>query len=65
MAAVGEILTGENVIFAPYPGPFVPMTLKADKASRVVMVQPDAYIAGHILDRYEEIHGAAAVVKHD
>lgn len=60
-----KYLTGENVIFAPYPGPFVPMTIKADNASRVVMVQPDKYIAGHILDHYEEINGADTVVKND
>ena len=63
---VADVLTGwaqwvkyldeESCIFAPYPGPFVPLTLKAQDR-RLVMVQPDVYIAGHILDRYAEIHG--------
>lgn len=49
-----------NVIFAPYPGPFIPLTLKAEE-SRLVMVQPDTYIAGHILDQYENVKGAGRV----
>lgn len=60
-----KYLTGNEVIFAPYPGPFVPLTLRAERVKRIVMVQPDRYIAGHILDHYEEVHGAAQVVKHD
>lgn len=64
-----DVLTGwqewigflkDGVIFAPYPGPFVPLTLKAEQTI-VVMVQPDTYIAGHILDRYAEINGEQSV----
>lgn len=54
-------LKGES-IFAPYPGPFVPLTTKAETA-RMVMVQPDPYIAGHILDRYTDIKGGSSVRK--
>lgn len=57
-------LDGEDCIFAPYPGAFVPLTLKAEE-KRLVMVQPDKYIAGHILDRYSEIYGEGEVQKHD
>jgi len=54
-----DYLNGD-VIFAPYPGPFIPLTLKAEE-SRLVMVQPDTYIAGHILDQYENVKGAGRV----
>lgn len=50
----------DGVMFAPYAGPFVSLSLKASKFN-MVMVQPDPYIAGHILDRYEEIEGEEAI----
>lgn len=53
-------LDGDNTLFVPYPGPFVPLTIKAEQ-HRLVMVQPDPYVAGHILDRYENIHGKGSV----
>lgn len=49
-------LDEDNMIFAPYPGVFIPLTLKADEHT-LLMVQPDPYIAGHILDRFEEVNG--------
>lgn len=49
-------------ILAPYPGPFVPLSNRA-LDYRIVMVQPDPYIAGHILDRYVEQHGEQAIKK--
>lgn len=55
-------LTGEQTIFIPYAGPYAPLTIKAEQ-HRMVLVQPDPYIAGHILDRYEEIHGADSITK--
>lgn len=55
-----EYLTGENTIFAPYPGPFVPLSIKAD-TFKMVMVQPNVYIAGHILDRYEDVAGEGLI----
>lgn len=51
-----------DALFCPYPGPFVPFGTKAD-SHRLVMVQPDPYIAGHLLDRYTEIHGRDAIAK--
>lgn len=50
-------LEGKTTVFAPYPGPFVALTMKAKKAKRIVMVQPDPYICGHILDRWADIYG--------
>ena len=49
-------------VLVPYPGPFAPLTLVSE-ATVLVMVQPDPYIAGHILDRYAEIHGEDRVGK--
>ncbi|WP_441267948.1 ParB/Srx family N-terminal domain-containing protein [Bradyrhizobium sp. 215_C5_N1_1] len=55
------LLTG-TTIFCPYPGPFVAFGEKADKYD-LLLVQPDQYTAGHILDRYEDIHGTGSVVR--
>lgn len=49
-----------DVVFCPYPGPFVPLGLKA-ATTTLIMVQPNTYIAGHLLDRYAEVHGPEAV----
>lgn len=49
-----------GTLFCPYPGPFVPHGDKA-VSHAIIMVQPDPYIAGHILDRYSEIHGDGSV----
>ena len=46
-------LLNSGDLFLPYPGPFVPLSIKAGN-NRLVMVQPDPYIAGHILDRCKE-----------
>lgn len=55
-----QLLTPES-IFCPYPGPFVPLGDKQDH--HLVMVQPDTYIAGHLLDRYEDINGKGSTKK--
>lgn len=57
-------LKGDKTLFAPYPGPFVPLTTKAE-TTRFVMVQPDPYIAGHILDRYCDVKGESSVQRRD
>lgn len=49
-----------NVLFCPYPGPLVPLTLAGDNDT-LVMVQPDPYTAGHIIDYYKQIHGEKEV----
>lgn len=53
-------LDSEEAIFCPYPGPFVPLGLNADQ-QKLIMVQPDRYVAGHLLDRYADVHGEDAV----
>ena len=52
----------DGAIFCPYPGPFVPFSSRA-KGVKLVMVHPDHYVAGHVLDRYADVHGAASVRK--
>ena len=54
--------SAENAVFCPFPGSFVPFSTKA-KNHRLVMVQPNVYIAGHILDRWTEVHGSKSVVR--
>lgn len=53
--AWAPLLTG-TALYCPYPGVFVPFATKAKKHV-LIMVQPDTYIAGHILDRYVEAAG--------
>lgn len=50
----------EGVAFAPYPTPMVPLSYTDGP---LVMVQPDPYLAGHVLDKYASRHGDKAVVK--
>lgn len=54
----------DGSLFVPYPGPYAPLALKADDF-RLVLVQPDTYMAGHILDKYEAVRGAGSAVKVD
>jgi hypothetical protein len=53
---------GGEILLVPYPGPFVPMSVLAKKV-RLVLIQPDKYIAGHILDRYAEAYGERWISK--
>lgn len=55
-------LDHEDALFVPYPGPYAPLSLRADK-HHLVMVQPDPYIAGHILDKFTAMRGLDAVSK--
>ncbi len=53
-----------DCLLATYPGAFLTMTRKADETP-LVMIQPDPYICGHILDRYEDIHGSTSIRRLD
>jgi len=55
-------LDTEDALFCPYPGPWVPLSTRAEH-HKLVMVQPDPYVAGHILDRWAEINGEETVAK--
>ena len=52
----------EGSIFCPYPGPFAAYGVTAAE-SILILVQPDHYTAGHVIDRYAEVHGEDAVRK--
>ena len=52
----------QNALFCPFPGPFVLLSEKAAEHP-LVLVQPDTYIAGHIIDRYVEVNGPTAAVR--
>lgn len=45
--------SNDDAIFCPYPGPFVAYG-KFTERHHLVMVQPDPYTCGHILDRFDE-----------
>jgi len=40
-----------NRVFCPYPGPYVAV-VSAYKGDRLLMVQPDRYLAGHVLSKW-------------
>ena len=56
------LLLKEGTLFCPYPGVFIPFSVRAQKHD-LVMIQPDPYIAGHILDRFIEVRGPEGVSK--
>ena len=50
----------EGDLLVPYPTPTLPLTDKAQK-QRLVMVQPDRWLAGHVLDKYAAVRGEGEV----
>ncbi|MFD7450358.1 hypothetical protein [Kitasatospora sp. NPDC059827] len=52
----------EGSLFLPYPTPLAPF---ADRAvgRRLVMVQPERYLAGHLLDKWKRISGEAPTLR--
>lgn len=52
----------ERDLLCAHPGPLVPLTDRAADM-RLVLVQPDPYIAGHMLDRYVETRGPEQVTR--
>lgn len=70
--AVMDVMTGHegwskfihgrnDSIFLPYPGPFAAVSEVAGEY-RLVMIQPDTYIAGHILEQFENQMGEGKIV---
>lgn len=47
-------------LLVPYPTPTLPLTERAD-ANRLILVQPDVWLAGHLLDKYAAVRGAHAI----
>jgi len=50
----------DDVLFLPYPGPYIALSFKLDK-QKTIMVQPNVYLAGHIIDKYIAVRGADKV----
>lgn len=50
----------DDTLFCPYGSPYVLLGPKADTKD-IVIVQPDRYIAGHIIDRFRDIYGDTEV----
>jgi hypothetical protein len=42
--------------FLPYPEPMVTLAVN-DESIRLVMVQPNTYLAGHLLDNHKKVYG--------
>lgn len=45
---------GDGTLFLPYPGPYIPLT-SLGLRSKMVLVQPDPYLAGHLLDKWASV----------
>lgn len=58
-----ELLEGD-VLFVPYPTPTLPFTDRAQRHT-LVMVQPDPWLAGHMLDKHVSVRGKASVKRLD
>lgn len=50
----------KGLLFLPYPGPYLALSFKLDKQPSV-MVQPNVYLAGHMIDKYISVRGADSV----
>lgn len=55
-------LLNEGDLFVPYPTPILPLTKRA-RENRLVMVQSDVFLAGHLLDKYADVNGGERVYK--
>ncbi|MCC9309118.1 hypothetical protein LN042_18865 [Kitasatospora sp. RB6PN24] len=51
----------DNSLFLPYPTPLAPFADRAE-GRRLVMVQPERYLAGHLLDKWARITGQQPVL---
>ena len=47
----------KGLLFLPYPGPYIALSYKLDQTP-AVMVQPNVYLAGHMIDKYIAVRGA-------
>ena len=50
----------DDVLFLPYPGPYIALSFKLD-THKAIMVQPNVYLAGHIIDKYIAVRGKNSV----
>ena len=59
--ALWRDLLVDGVLFAPYPDPYITAAMTDDQ--RLVCVQPDLYLAGHLLDKHASLFPDDEVVK--
>lgn len=52
----------EGRVFAPYPDVYLALG-KGPKAEEHLFVQPNLYLAGHLLDKWASVHGEDSIVK--
>jgi hypothetical protein len=57
----GPLLTAGRLL-VPYPSPIVALTARA-RAKQCVMVQPDSWLAGHLLDKFTQVYGPGTVTR--
>ena len=55
-------LLEDGMLLCTYAGAYVVLSERSNKY-KMLLVQPRKYICGHILDRYQEIHGEQSIVK--
>ena len=48
-------------LLVPYPTPIVALTARARGEREIVMVQPDPWLAGHLLDKFAQVYGPETV----
>jgi hypothetical protein len=51
-----------DALLVPYPGPYAALSLVAER-SPLVLVHPEPFVAGHILDRYAAANGEQSITK--
>lgn len=69
--AVADVMTGhaqwkawltDSTVLVPYPGPYTALAAKAADVP-LLLVQPDPYVAGHIIDKFRSVNGAKSVTE--
>lgn len=55
-------LDDPTMLLVPYPTPTLPLTVRAGK-NRLLMVQPDRWLAAHVLDKFAAVRGEDSVSK--
>lgn len=50
-----------SLLFCPYPDPSAPIGLRGEEEALMLLIQPDAFIAGHLIDQYRNVHGEESV----
>ena len=53
-------LLQDHMLFVPYPSPYLLLSRRADKTP-CLAIQPNLYLAGHVLDKYTSVHGPDSV----